>query len=199
MESLSVFTAPPIIPAPAWGWRFASASSNAPEAESGWNLSPDEVQRFSLPSRRAEAARPESSGKAPCILLIEDNPADAGLVREALQEHQVRCELVLITNGERAIAFIGALDTARDRCPDLVILDLNLPKRPGREVLEAMRRSPRFGTVPVIVLTSSDNEIDRSQVAALGASRYIRKPSRLNEFMQLGSVFKEVLGQSGLA
>jgi len=127
------------------------------------------------------------------ILLVEDNPADVGLVREALQEHQVPCELIVISNGERAIQFIEELDGEASACPQLVILDLNLPKKPGREVLKSMRASVPCAHVPIIVLTSSDNQKDRVEAARLGASRYIRKPSRLAEFLSLGGVFKEIL------
>ena len=193
MEFLSVSTLPPIIPAPVWDSRFANESSKAPVAASGWILSPDEVQRFSLPSQPEEIGSDAAETKSR-ILLVEDNAADVGLVREALEEHQVRCDLIVINNGERAIEFIEALSGDASACPGLVILDLNLPKKPGREVLKSVRASVPCGHVPIIVLTSSDNQKDRSEAARLGASRYIRKPSRLAEFLGLGAVFKETLG-----
>ncbi|HSU32053.1 MAG TPA: response regulator [Bryobacteraceae bacterium] len=153
-----------------------------------------EVQRFYLLCRPEEITEREGSPKTACILLIEDNPADVLLVREALQEHAVRCELILITNGERATEFIQGFD-ASDACgPDLVILDLNLPRKSGFFVLEHIRASEACNHVPVVILSSSDSYQDKSHAAALGASHYIRKPSRLAEFMQLGSVFRELLG-----
>src|SRR5690348_17138628 len=91
LEFSSVSTLPPIIPAPAWAWRFANESSKAPVAASGWILSPDEVQRFSLPSQ-LEKIGPDAAETKNRILLVEDNPADVGLVREALEEHHVRCD-----------------------------------------------------------------------------------------------------------
>jgi len=124
---------------------------------------------------------------------VEDNPADSGLVREALKEHAVDCELILMTDGEQAIDFIQCLDAGQLPCPDLVILDLNLPKRPGRDVLARMRASPGCSRVLVVILTSSNNQKDRDDAARLGASRYIQKPSRLHEFIELGRVFKEML------
>ena len=127
------------------------------------------------------------------ILLVEDNPADAGLVREALEEHGVEGELVVLTDGESAIRFIRALDAQSIACPDLVIIDLNLPKRPGRDVLECVRQSVWCGHVPVVILSSSDAKEDRAETLRLGASRYIRKPSRLEEFMSLGAIFKAML------
>ncbi len=127
------------------------------------------------------------------ILLVEDNPADIGLVREALQEHGVECELIVITNGESAIDFIENVDQSQAPCPGLIILDLNLPRRTGMDVLKRVRASVRCGHVSIVVLTSSDNQKDKDQSAGLGASLYIRKPARLAEFMDLGRVFGSLL------
>jgi chemotaxis family two-component system response regulator Rcp1 len=131
------------------------------------------------------------------ILLAEDNPADAGLVRKALEEHGVEGELVVIPDGEKAIEFIQALEDEAAPCPDLAIVDLNLPKKPGREVLERMRMSERCRHIPVVILSSSDAERDKADAARFGASRYIRKPSRLDEFLSLGAIFKAVLSEPG--
>jgi len=119
-----------------------------------------------------------------------------GLVREALEENGVEGELVVLTDGEAAIQFIKALDVQRVACPDLVIIDLNLPKRPGRDVLKCVRQSVVCGGVQVVILSSSDAQQDRADTLRLGASRYIRKPSRLEEFMNLGAIFKAMLGGS---
>ena len=127
--------------------------------------------------------------------MVEDNDADVNLVREALEEHGVRCELIVITNGEAAIHLVERIDAAEIACPDLVILDLNLPRRPGSEVLRRIRESCTCAPVPVLVLTSSDSRRDRDEAARLGASRYLCKPSRLNEFLELGRVFREMLSE----
>jgi CheY-like chemotaxis protein len=124
---------------------------------------------------------------------VEDNPADVGLVREALEEHSVDCELLLINNGEGAIRFIADAEAQGPSCPDLIILDLNLPKKPGRDVLEKIRESQHWRHVPVVVVTSSDAPRDRDDAGRLGASRYVRKPSRLADFLELGAVFKAML------
>jgi DNA-binding response OmpR family regulator len=129
----------------------------------------------------------------PSILLVEDNPADATLVREALEHHNVSCEVVLVTNGETAIEFLKEIEEQNLPCPDLVILDLNLPRRSGADVLKRMRASVKCGRMTVAVLTSSDSQRDKDETASLGASRYIRKPSRLAEFIKLGGVFREML------
>ena len=129
------------------------------------------------------------------ILLVEDNPADAHIVQEALEEHAVECDLLLIGDGERAIEFVENLDTGDAFCPSLIILDLNLPRKPGREVLERLRASLKCSAVPVVVLTSSDSQKDKDDSARFGVSAYIKKPSRLADFIQLGSVFKEMVAK----
>jgi DNA-binding response OmpR family regulator len=127
---------------------------------------------------------------------VEDNPADAGLVRRALEKHGVDGELIVISDGETAIAFIQALDAEAAPCPDLAIVDLNLPKKPGREVLARMRQSERCRHTPVVILSSSDAERDKADAVRFGASRYIRKPSKLDDFLDLGLIFKAVLSEA---
>jgi chemotaxis family two-component system response regulator Rcp1 len=193
LKSSSAYTPPPPIPAPAWASPSASGSSNVPAGASGWNPSSAEVRRFSLRSRAAQAQGTDASEKPVFIFLAEDNPADAGLVRRALEEHEVQGELIVIADGEKAIEYIDVLEEGAAACPDLAIVDLNLPQKPGREVLERMRMSERCRHIPVIILSSSDAERDKADVARLGASRYIRKPSRLDDFLGLGAVFKAAL------
>jgi chemotaxis family two-component system response regulator Rcp1 len=197
LKSSSVFTAPPLIPEPAWASLFASGSSNAPADASGLSPSSAEVRRFSLRSRAAKSSGQETSERPVSIFLAEDNPADAGLVRRALEEHGVEGELIVIADGEKAIEFIQALDAEATACPDLAIVDLTLPKKPGREVLERMRLSERCGDIPVIILSSSDAERDKADAVRLGASRYIRKPSKLDDFLNLGVIFKAALSEPG--
>lgn len=130
------------------------------------------------------------------ILLVEDAEPDVFLVREALRRAGVKPNLRVLEDGEQAADFIDTLDTdASTVCPDLVLLDLNLPKKNGNQVLERMRRSPRCAGVPVVVITSSDSPADRSRAARLGATRYFQKPSRLDEFMKLGHLVRDLLPQ----
>ena len=114
-------------------------------------------------------------------------------MREALEEHGVQGELIVISDGDYAVRFIEALDTEPVACPDLVILDLNLPKVSGFEVLKTMRRSVKCQNATVLILSSSDIQREREQAIRLGASLYIRKPLRLQEFFKLGGVFKSIL------
>jgi len=186
-------TAPPSMPAPARVLRFENVSGSAPNTGAGLSLDPDEVRRFYLPFQQAQPDEVEQTGKRSQILMVEDNLADVRLVREALEEHGVQCELVVITDGERAIRFIQSLDAGDTPLPDLAILDLNLPKKSGIDVLRQLRAGGRCSRIPVTVLSSSDHPTDKNEAFRFGASRYLRKPPRLAEFMSLGRVFKEML------
>jgi DNA-binding response OmpR family regulator len=128
------------------------------------------------------------------ILLVEDAEPDVFLVREALRQAGLDFNLNVLDDGEKAVDFIDRLnqDSNLD-CPSLVLLDLNLPKRSGDQILEHMRQSERFKSVPVIVVTSSDSPRDKAQTTRLGATKYFRKPSRLDEFMKLGLLVRDVL------
>lgn len=140
----------------------------------------------------------EQSSATPIqILLIEDNPGDVFLIRETLREQGLMYQLSVIEDGERAISFIrregqyvGAVR------PDLILLDLNLPKHNGREVLQSIKENPEFAQVPVAVLTSSDSPQDRLAVAELNVSCYLRKSSSLEEFMKIGAVLEELLSST---
>jgi CheY-like chemotaxis protein len=128
------------------------------------------------------------------ILLAEDNPADVYLIRHALAENNVECSLQIAHDGREALAFLRAEnDSARDALPDLILLDLNLPQHDGMEILQHIRRSRRLEGVPVIVFTSSDSPSDRLSATQLGITRYIKKPSMLDEFLAIGAVIRDVL------
>ena len=130
------------------------------------------------------------------IILAEDNPADVGLVREALREHEVECELRVISDGEEALAFIDRLNLdSQLPCPDVLLLDLHLPRHDGDEVLDHFRASERCGQTPVVLLTSSDLAWDRRNTDRHPAVLYFRKPLSLGQFMQLGKIVKEVIGR----
>jgi CheY-like chemotaxis protein len=129
------------------------------------------------------------------IFLVEDNPADAFLVREAIAMHKVLTRLVVIRDGEEAIRLIDKADTDPTApCPVLFLLDLNIPTKNGEEVLAHIRKSKRCVGTPVVIVTSSDSPADRAAVELLGANRYFRKPTDLEDFMQIGEVIKEMLG-----
>jgi DNA-binding response OmpR family regulator len=133
------------------------------------------------------------------ILLAEDNPGDVFLVRRALTKQGIQCELVTVEDGEAAVRYVDNVDTSLDGSakPDLILLDLNLPRCLGTQVLERLKNSPSCGFTPVIVLTSSDSPRDRADLLRLGAAYYFCKPTDLAGFMALGKVVEDVLsGQS---
>ncbi len=125
------------------------------------------------------------------ILLIEDNDADVYLFRKALEAADFHFELTVVQDGAEALAFVRREGTGS--VPDLVVLDLNLPKDGGIQVLKAIRESQSFYNVPVAVVSSSASPQDRAETSKLGADRYIRKPSDLEEFLEIGQIFKELL------
>jgi CheY-like chemotaxis protein len=127
------------------------------------------------------------------ILLVEDNPGDVLLIRECLEQHQVACELFVASDGEKAIDFIDGFERDGRTLPALVILDLNLPRRSGREVLQRMRENPMWSNIPTVILSSSGELKDQQETARLGASKYIRKPSNLDAFIAIGGVLKCML------
>ena len=128
------------------------------------------------------------------ILLAEDNSADIELVREALEDRAITYELRIVEDGERAMDFIQRIDhDSTLRCPKLLLLDLHLPKRDGQEVLRCLRASERCGQTPVVILTSSDSPSDRETATRNAALHYFRKPSTLEQYMQLGDVVKNII------
>ena len=132
------------------------------------------------------------------VLLVEDNPADANLVEEALEEANLDCELLVMRNGQQVIEMIESLESgAAQEMPDLVLLDLNLPKVTGHVVLERVRSSPRFREARVFVISSSDAPADRERAIKMGAIGYFRKPSSLADFMAIGPRLRAILEDPG--
>jgi CheY-like chemotaxis protein len=123
------------------------------------------------------------------ILLAEDNPADVYLIEEALREHQVNFRITVAEDGEAAMSLMSQGKIT----PDIVLLDLNMPKRGGGEVLERIRQGSER-ELPVIILTSSDSPSDREEALRLGATCYIRKPTGLDEFLEIGATIKRLVG-----
>jgi chemotaxis family two-component system response regulator Rcp1 len=132
------------------------------------------------------------------ILLVEDNPADVDLVRRALRSAELNFELAVIEDGAEALAFVRQKEKeAGAPTPDLVVLDMNLPKNSGLEILEAMRTNRVFAGVPVAILTSSSSPRERTKMEGLRVGRYITKPPDLEEFLRIGLIIKALLVESG--
>lgn len=126
------------------------------------------------------------------VVLIEDNPADVFLIKEALRAHKIEFELSWISDGEEALQRIES-PTKNQPPPDLILLDLNLPKVDGKELLARIRANPELAGTRVAVLTSSDSPSDRRETAELGADSYIKKPPTLDEFLAVGATIRELL------
>lgn len=131
------------------------------------------------------------------ILVAEDNPADVYLLREAMSQRPEPVELIVVSDGEEALEFInrsGRYEYAP--VPDLFVLDLNLPKSDGSDVLKRIRERDEYADVPVVILTSSDSPRDRSVISSLGAESFLTKPSDLDEFLALGDKLMQFIRHS---
>ncbi|HEX5870707.1 MAG TPA: response regulator [Longimicrobium sp.] len=118
------------------------------------------------------------------VLLVEDNPGDVRLTREALRDGKVHNNLSVAPDGVEALAFLRRQGKYADAPrPDVILLDLNLPKKDGREVLEEVKADPSLRSIPVVILTSSEAERDIAQAYALHANCYITKPVDLDQFI----------------
>lgn len=130
------------------------------------------------------------------LVLVEDSPADVFLVQEAMRREGLDCRLEVADNGESAIHILDRVDAdPREQPPELLLLDLNVPRKNGIIVLDRLRRSPRCAGIPVIMISSSDSPVDRRRAFDLGATEYFRKPSALDEFMRLGAMVRRLLDQ----
>jgi two-component system, chemotaxis family, response regulator Rcp1 len=126
------------------------------------------------------------------ILLVEDNPGDARLTREALREGRVRNRLHHARDGIEALAFLNRQAPFHDvPVPDLILLDLNLPRKDGREVLAELKQDRRLRLIPVVVLTTSEAEQDILRTYELHANCYITKPVDLEKFLDIVKAVEE--------
>lgn len=144
---------------------------------------------------------PEEATQCPALIMVaEDNRADEMLMRLALKQHQVEHTMLALDDGDKVIDYVmrGDVDDAL-RCPDLLLLDLNLPKRNGEEVLTRVRQSVKFRNMPVVIVTSSDSPKDRAMAERLGAANYFQKPPDLDAYMKIGALAKEILTQPNVA
>jgi chemotaxis family two-component system response regulator Rcp1 len=118
------------------------------------------------------------------VLLVEDSPGDVRLTREAFKDAKVHINLHVASDGARAMAFLKREgEYASAPRPDLILLDLNLPKKDGREVLAEIKEDPTLKTIPVVVLTTSSSEADVLRSYQLHANCYITKPVGLEGFL----------------
>lgn len=120
------------------------------------------------------------------VLLVEDDPGDVLMTREAFEENKVANNLSVVSDGEAAMAFLRKQGEYADApTPDLVLLDLNLPRMDGREVLAAMKGDEELRRIPVVVLTTSEAEEDVLRSYSLHANAYVTKPVDFERFIQV--------------
>jgi chemotaxis family two-component system response regulator Rcp1 len=130
------------------------------------------------------------------IVLVEDNPADVLLVQKALEANGVACAMTHFDTGLEALKALCPPDGADADLfvPDAILLDLNTPKSDGFNVLIRLKNTPHLADVPIAIITSSQTRSDKARSDALGAVRYIQKPSGLDEFLStVGRAVKEML------
>ncbi len=126
------------------------------------------------------------------ILLVEDNPADIRLAREALKDGKVMNNLSVVTDGMEALNFLRQTGKYSDSpVPELILLDLNLPKKSGLEVLQAIKADPSIKRIPVVVLTTSKAEEDIVKSYNLNANCFITKPIDLKQFLDVVKTIEE--------
>jgi CheY-like chemotaxis protein len=129
---------------------------------------------------------PKPAGQPIEVLLVEDDPGDVLLIREAFDFNKVHNNLNVVSDGEQALDYLrGAGDYADRIRPDLVLLDLNLPRKDGREVLAEVKTDPDLRTIPIVVLTTSEAEEDVLKSYQLHANAYVTKPVDFERFVSI--------------
>jgi two-component system, chemotaxis family, response regulator Rcp1 len=139
----------------------------------------DEMDAYSYTHRDVDSTSAKRSVK---ILSVEDNSADAGLLKFYFDRCQIAVELFAVENGDAALEFLTDQDRNGSRLPDLILLDLNLPNRNGKEVLRHIKGSDALKHIPVLILTTSNNQEDICECYGIGANGFISKPVDLNSF-----------------
>ncbi len=131
------------------------------------------------------------------ILVIEDNGADVFLLDRALKKQALRFELTHLHDGSSALAFIhGEGPYAKAAVPDLILMDLNLAKYTGEDILREIRATRRLEGIPVCIWSSSQSLRDQTMMKSLGVSQFIAKPTGLDQFMEIGKTLKDLLADS---
>lgn len=125
--------------------------------------------------------------------MAEDNAGDVFLIREALASAHINAELTVKRDGEQMLHYVDALDNGEAPVPEVILLDLNLPRANGEQILSRIRECQACRSVPVVVITSSNSPYDRDMANRSGAYAYFRKPSELDEFLRLGNLIKDLL------
>jgi len=122
----------------------------------------------------------------PTILIIDDDPADQFLMQEAMQTANLQYSLRLVSDGDEALEYLYKRGRYEDRAkaprPDLILLDLNMPRFNGRQVARAIKSDPNLKNIPIVVLTTSASDTDVQELYSIGVNSYVQKPSNFDEF-----------------
>ncbi|MFW5895142.1 MAG: response regulator [archaeon] len=121
------------------------------------------------------------------VLLVEDNPGDILITKEAFDQAEIKADMSIAKDGEEAINFLSKVKKLEEgaKKPDLVLLDLNLPKVNGKEVLKIIKKDKKLKRIPVVILSSSDNKEDIKFTYDLQANCYVKKPSNMHHFITI--------------
>lgn len=126
------------------------------------------------------------------ILMAEDSPSDAELARQAFKNGKLLNELTIVKDGVEAVAYLRKEGQYKDALrPDVILLDLNMPRKDGREVLEEIKKDPNLRTIPVVILTTSEDEQDILRSYELQASSFITKPVEFEKFLEVAKGIKQ--------
>jgi len=177
---------------------YALQTEDSLTLNSFWSVSEETAGGGPLDASAKEPS-PHLAARKWTGLLVEDNLPDVMVVEDAIAKHQIPVELYVVDDGEKACEFIdrAASDPKAPRL-EFLLLDLNLPKRSGIEVLRHLRNRSQFRDIPVLIITSSDLSHDKARFTELGANRYFRKPPSYESFLKVGEVLKELLEAGGL-
>jgi two-component system response regulator len=126
------------------------------------------------------------------IFLAEDSRADAYLIELALREHGIAFELRAVFDGEEALKAVGTFGKAGAPCPDIALIDQNMPREDGGTVMRLIREHPECASIPIIIMSSTESRGDQCMVEQFGAV-FFRKPNNLPAFLELGALTKSLL------
>jgi CheY-like chemotaxis protein len=143
-----------------------------------------------------EGLRPLREDRPIAVLLVEDDPGDTLMIREALQAHAPETDIATVGDGVDAMRYLRGQDEfAGSRRPDLVLLDLNMPRKDGREVLAEVKADENLRSIPVVVLTTSDSIQDIRRSYQLHANAYVTKPADFDDFTAVVTCIERFFGQ----
>jgi two-component system, chemotaxis family, response regulator Rcp1 len=125
--------------------------------------------------------------------VVEDNVADVFLVKEAVAAAKLDIDVYFFSDGEEILQFLAQIDEDSVRCPELLLLDLNIPKKDGFEVLSYLRSSKHCASMRVVIMTSSSARADREKSASFNVDSYFNKPGTYAGFLALGDVIRELI------